>query len=310
MARLSPYTTFPHFISDALRLDKYSSVLCLNTCSGNLEIFLKRNIRCRIFSNTFFPGAYELCLAVIEGDEFLLTAVDTRRIMQLAHDLDFDASDVERIPICGLNLPKPLWSFFDECKKLPLSGDTIYHRANLYYLLWHIGRFYVGIGAPENSNLTQRLSWVVGFYITEVKRAFRSNREVNEAYFRIRPDELVAVPAKVLIVDLPPFSGHKRLPPHMLIRELVVDPSFSLEKTFPPETYLGSNFATPEALLGTLYSYLQYCEHIEYWVVILREDTMAERVLSLFAEKGRKNTLLNQQISGQGEFSFIISQKA
>ncbi len=309
MRKLHAFAVYPHFISETLRLDRYSSVLSLNSLAGNFEVFVKKNIRARVIANSFLNGAYQANLTVIEGDEFLLSAIDLRRLMQLASDLDFQLGEAENEVREGISLPKPLWTLMDEAKRLPLSGTSIYHTANLNYLLWQIACFYGNYPVDSKTKYPQKLSWVVSFYATEVKRQFRSNREVNEAHFRLAPSDLLTLSAKVLVVDLPHHLGYRRLPPHLLLREIVTNPNFKTTSALPPETYLGSRFESQEALLGTLNSYLEFCEHIDYWVIIIREQAVLENLITLLNERHRKSTVFSHEIMGKQEFSFVLSQR-
>ncbi len=308
--KLPAFALYPHFITEALRLDKYSSVFCLNTVSGNFESFIKKNIRARVVANSFFPGAYEMNLCLIEGDDFLLSAIDMRRLIQIAQDLDFEPERVEFSSRASLQLPKPVWSFIEESKKIKLSGETVYHKACLNLLLWHLARFYSSIDSSERLKNSPKLSWLVSFYASEVKRLFRTNREVNEAHFRLAHEEIMSISTRVLIVDLPPHTGYRKLPPSLLTRELVVNPDFKLSSVFQPETYLGSRFESIQALLGTLFSYLEFCEHMEYWVFILREYAMQEHLMQALAEKPRENTLFSFRFDDKTAFAFIVSRKS
>jgi len=312
MKKFPLFASFPHYLVETLRMDKYSSIFCLNTVSGNIERFVKRNVRARVVANTFFPGAYQINLASIENDEFLLSRIDLRKIHSLVGRIEFNPPKARILEKNRIALPESVWTFLEECKMISLSSETIYHRANLLYLLWQVAKYYANLDLNKDNGLAQAesLESVVSFYASEMKNLFWSNREVNEAHFRMMPEECALISASILIVDLPPVRGYSSLPKHILAREVVADPEFSLESNFPPETYLGSYFGSKEAFLSFLFCYLDFCEHIPYWVIILRESGIKDRLMKLLNERGRKNSLVEHVVTRDTLFAYVVSHKS
>jgi len=311
MKKLPLFASFPHYFVETLGMDKYASVFCLNTVSGNIERFIKRNVRARVIANTFFPGAHQINLASIENDQFLLSRIDLRKIYNLASRIESNPRKAQLVEKNRITLPESVWTFLEECKMISLSSETIYHRANLLYLLWQVAKYYANLTVNPNNKIAQaqNLGSVVSFYAGEMRNHFCSNREVNEAHFRMMPEECALISASILIVDLPPARGYFRLPNHILVRELVAEPAFSLESSFPAETHLGSCFGSTEAFLGFLFCFLDFCEHIPYWVIILRESGIKEPLMKLLAERNRKNSLVEHAIARDTVFTYLVSHK-
>ncbi|OPX21376.1 MAG: hypothetical protein B1H03_06720, partial [Planctomycetales bacterium 4484_113] len=169
MGPAASFATFPHFFSSALELYRYSTIFYFNVLGINAPLFIKRNFQTRLITNAFLPGAYETSLALIENDHFLLSAVDLRRLIQLAQDLNFEPGSYPRRSFGGVELPAPLWNYFDEALKLSLSGETRYHRAILHFFLWHLAKYYLR-DDPRSLEVgpSRSLVSLVKFYSAEV----------------------------------------------------------------------------------------------------------------------------------------------
>ena len=300
------FATFPHFFSDTLRFYRHTNVVYLNTVAGNAEQFIKRNFRVRVVTNTVLPGAYEYDLALIENDRFLLSNVDIRRLQQLADALNFDASRSESVKHSGIELPSGFWEFAEEVKELPISTRTRYHRATLHYFLWQLAKYYLitdRIRLPELS-----LTESVRFYLREVRRPFRSNREVNEAYLRIDRETLENIAARVLIVDVPPVEGYSALPPFLQAREVLVNKQFSLSDILPPEYFFGSHFDSEDAYIEWMNEFLGHCQHIQIWLMIVRDTSMLPGLGKMLETMKRRSRSFSHPIAEHQNFSYLVSQ--
>jgi|GEM_PF-1912601 len=310
MPDAAAFGTFPHFFSGALELYRYSTILYFNVLEISAPLFIKRNFQTRLITNAFFPGAYESCVALIENDDFLLSAVDLRRLVQLAQDMDFGAGPQPRRSVGGVELPAPLWNFFDEALKLPLSSDTRLHRAILHYFLWQLAKYYIRDDTRSlEAGPSRSLVSLVKFYSAEVKRVFRGNREVNEAHFKLTPEQLGRIPARIIIADLPLLTGYYGIPDFLQVRELIADREFTLERAFPRETYPGSPFDSVEAMLRMLDRYLRACEHIEFWLLIVREPEVEKQLLEYLEGKRRRSRWFDFPLLSGGTFRYLIARR-
>ncbi len=305
MHDLAHYATFPHFFSDTLRFYRHTNVVCLNTLAGNTEQFIKRNFRVRVITNTVFPGAYEYDLALIENDRFLLSNVDLRRIQQLADTLNFEASQTKTVERNGIKLPSGLWEYREEIKRLPVFDRTPYHRATMHYFLWQLAKYYLLTDRPDIPGLP--LSEAVRFYLREVKRPFRSNREVNEAYRRIDRETLGNIAARVLIVDVPPVSGYRMLPPFLQAREVMVNERFKLSDILPPEYFFGSRFDSENAYFEWMREFLSHCQHIQTWLLMVRDAAIRPGMVAMLESLKRRSRSFSHSIADDFTFSYLIS---
>lgn len=310
MPAVSPFATFPHFFSGALELYRYSTIFYFNVLGINAPLFIKRNFQTTLITNAFLPGAYETTLALVENDHFLLSAIDLRRLVQLAQDSDFDPGVCPRSSFGGVELLAPLWNFFDEALKLPLSGETRYHRAILHFFLWQLAKYYIRDDTRSLEAVPSRsLVSLVKFYSAEVKRVFRGNREVNEAHFRLSPEQVGRIPARIMIVDIPPLTGYYGISDFLLVRELILDREFTLEQAFPREEYPGSAFNSIEAMIQMLDRYLSLCEHIEFWLLIIRESEVEGELLKYLEAKRRRSRSFEFPLLSGGSFRYLIARR-
>jgi hypothetical protein len=303
---MQDFVTFPHYFSETLRLYRHVNVVCLNTVAGNMETFIKRNFRVRLITNTVFPGAYEFDLALIDNDHFLLTNVDLRRLQQIAETHDFDAADTTMVEKGGVRLPSQLWDFVAETKQLPLSDRTPYHRATLHYFLWQICKYFLLHGEARAPFL--HLSDLVRFYLREVRRPFRTNREVNEAHLQMARETLKSIAARVLIADLPPVRGYEKLPPYLQLRETLVSGPFSLLETLPPYFFFGSRFDDEEQYVEWVRDYLADCSHIQFWLLIVRDEAILPALGRMLDEAGRKTRVFRFPITADHNFTYVLAQ--
>ena len=303
---LQDFATFPHYFSETLRLYRHVSVVCLNTVAGNLETFIKRSFRVRLITNTVFPGAYEFDLALIENDHFLLTNVDLRRIQQIADAHDFDAASAEVAERGGVRLPAPLWDFIDETRQLPVSDRTPYHRATLNYFLWQVSKYFLIQGDGREPYL--HLSDLVRFYLREVRRPFRANKEVNEAHLQMDRSTLRSIAARVLIADLPPVRGYDKLPPYLHLRETLVRGPFSLTEVLPPYFFFGSRFDDETQYMEWVRDYLADCAHIQFWLLIVRDEAILPALGRMVDEAGRKTRVFRFPITTGHNFTYVLAQ--
>lgn len=298
---------FPHFFSETIRVYRHTSVVILNTVTGNVEQFIKRNFRVRLVTNTVFPGAYEYDLALIENDRFLLTNVDLRRIQQLAEAMDFQAGGTPTETRGGVSLPGRLWAFVSEARQLPLYDRTPYHRASVNCFLWQLCKYYLQVNSGFTPSLP--LAEAVRFYVREVRRTFRSNREVNESHLRIDRDALDDIAARILIVDIPPVSGYRKLPLYLHAREVLVNENFRLESVLPADYFLGSPFSSQHAYLEWLQELLSHCRHMEFWLMILRDPGLLPELNGLLAGMGRRGKVFSRPIAGGFTFDYLLAQE-
>src|SRR4030042_1129684 len=219
MRELRDFATFPHYFSETMRLYRPTSVAYLNAVAGNTEQFIKRNFRVRLITNTVLPGRYAFDLALIENDRFLLTSVDRRRLQQVAESMNFEVDKAPLLERGGVRLPSPLWDYIHQVMDLPLYDRTPYHRGTAMYYLWQLCKYY--LWSEKRGAVGLSLAEVARFYLGEVRRVFRSNREVNEAFLRLDRGTLKDIAARVLIVDIPPVDGYQQLPSHLQVREVV-----------------------------------------------------------------------------------------
>jgi len=302
------FATFPHFFSDTLRFYRHTNVVYLNTVVGNTEQFIKRNFRVRVITNTVLPGAYEYDLALIENDRFLLSNVDLRRIQQLADVMDFDASQSEAVKRNGVLLPSGFCEYEREIKKLPVFDRTRYHRATLHYFLWHLAKYYLINSGPNDRGL--RLSEAVRFYLREIKRPFRSNREVNESYQRIDRETLENIAARVLIVDVPPAQGYGALPPFIQVREVLVNEQFSLPGILPSGYFFGSHFDSEDDYIDWMSEFLSHCQHMHLWLLIVRDVAMLKGLGKMLEAMNRRSRSFSHPITEAHSFNYLVSQPA
>ena len=300
------FATFPHFFSDTLRFYRHTNVVYLNTVVGNTEQFVKRNFRVRIITNTVLPGAYEYDLALIENDRFLLSNVDIRRLQQLADTMDFDASKSEIVERNGVELPAGFWEYAKEVRELPVFARTPYHRATLHYFLWQLAKYYLitdGSRSP-GINLTES----VRFYLREVRRPFRSNREVNEAHRRVDRETLENMAARVLMVDVPPVDGYRILPSFIQAREVLVREQFDLQDILPPEYFFGSRFNSEDAYIEWISEFLGHCQHMQIWLMIVRDTAMLPSLGKMLEAMKRRSRSFSHPIAERHNFSYLVSQ--
>ncbi len=306
MQEVVEFATFPHFFSDTLRFYRHTNVVHLNTVVGNTEQFIKRNFRVRIITNTVLPGAYEYDLALIENDRFLLSNVDLRRIQQLADTMDNDASQSERVERNGVELPDGFWKYAKEIKQLPIFDRTPYHRATLHYFLWQLAKYYLFSDRSNTPGL--RLAESVRFYLREVRRPFRSNREVNEAYQRADRETLENIAARVLIVDVPPVDGYKALPSFIQAREVLVREQFSLPDILPPEYFFGSHFDSEDVYIEWMSEFLGHCQHMQIWLLIVRDTAMLPGLGKMLEAMSRRSRSFSHPIAEGHSFNYLVSQ--
>jgi len=300
------FATFPHFFSDTLRFYRHTNVVYLNTVVGNTEQFIKRNFRVRIITNTVLPGAYEYDLALIENDRFLLSNVDIRRLQQLADAMDFNASQSETIERNGVGLPAGFWEYAREVKELPVFARTPYHRATLHYFLWQLAKYYLVTDGPRSPELN--LSKATRFYLREIRRPFRSNREVNEAYLRIDRETLENMAARVLIVEVPPVCGYTELPPFLQAREVLVTEQFNLPDILPPEYFFGSHFDREDAYLEWMSEFLGHCQHMQIWLIIIRDTAILRGLTKMLEVMKRRSRSFIHPIAEHRSFCYLVSQ--
>jgi hypothetical protein len=301
------FATFPHFFRDTIRLYRHTNILYLNAVSGNTEQFIKRNFRVRLLTNTVLPGVYEHDLALIENDHFLLSSVDIRRLQQLADGLSFDAGSPELETVNGISLPHELWNYWKEIKLLPVYERTPYHRATLHYYMMQVAKYYLNGTAKDTHR--QQLGDIARYYLRETKRSFRGNREVNEAYLRMDRDTVLDIAARIVLVDVPPTRGYERLPVFLHLREVLLNESFFLPDIFPPEYFFGSSFPDESAYLEWIREYMEHCQHIEFWLLIVRSEGMLEGLIKMLETMGRRSRTFSYAISGNRRFTFLLSQR-
>ncbi len=302
------FATFPHFFRETIRLYRHTNIIYLNAVAGNTEQFIKRNFRVRLITNTVLPGTYEHNLALIENDHFMLSSVDLRRLQQIADALSEDESKAAEMTINGVCLPEYIWAYWDEIKQLPAAERTPYHRATLHYYMTQVCKYY--LNGTKGSFSKQPLSDIARFYLREVKRPFRGNREVNESHLRMDRETLLDISARILIVDIPPIRGYKALPAFMQMREVLLNEDFSLGDTFPPEYFLGSTFPSQERYLEWIREYLEHCQHIEFWLLILRSEAFVPELTKMLEEIGRRSRIFSYAISGNHRFTYLLVQQA
>jgi hypothetical protein len=307
MSEQRDFATFPHFFRDTIRLYRHTNIIYLNTVVGNTEQFIKRNFRVRLLTNTVLPGAYEYDLALIENDHFLLSSVDLRRLQQMADALSNGLGKSENLVINQVSLPIELWNYWAEIKQLPAYERTPYHRATLHYYMMQIAKYYLN-GAASNKH-SQQLSDVARFYLREVKRPFRGNREVNEAHLRMDRDTVLDIAARILLLDIPSPRGYSKLPAFLQLREVLLNEQFSLIETLPPEYFFGSHFESEEEYLEWIREYLERCEHIEFWLLIVRSEGILEGLQKMLEDMGRRSRTFSYAISSNHNFTYLLSQR-
>lgn len=302
------FATFPHFFRETIRLYRHTNIVYLNAVVGNTEHFIKRNFRVRLITNTVLPGTYEHDLAIIENDHFMLSSVDLRRLQQIADGLS-NGSDLNSVKTVGeVSLPECVWEYWEEIRQLPVGERTPYHRATLHYYMTQIGKYYLnGLNSPMPR---RQLSDIARFYGKEVKRPFRGNREVNEAHLRMDMDTLLDISARILIADIPPIVGYQALPMLLQLRETLLNENFSIADTFPPEYFFGSIFPSHERYLEWIKSCLEHCQHIDYWLLIVRSEAMLPGLISTLEDIGRKCRTFTFPISGKHRFNYLLAQNA
>lgn len=302
------FATFPHFFRETIRLYRHTNIIYLNAMAGNTEQFIKRNFRVRLITNTVLPGTYEHDLALIENDHFMLSSVDLRRLQQIADGLSEDGDKPSMKTVNGISLPDFTWAYWDEIKQLPAAERTPYHRATLHYYMTQVGKYY--LNGTKGSLQKQPLGDIARFYLREVKRPFRGNREVNESHLRMDRETLLDISARILIVDIPPMRGYTTLPAFMQLREVLQNEDFSLGDTFPPEYFFGSVFPSQERYVEWIREYLEHCQHIEFWLLILRSEAFVPELTKMLEEIGRRSRIFSYPVSGNQRFTYLLVQQA
>ncbi len=302
------FATFPHFFRETIRLYRHTNIVYLNSVVGNTEQFIKRNFRVRLITNTVLPGTYEHDLALIENDHFMLSSVDLRRLQQVADALSDNGERAANLTVNEVTLPENVWAYWEEIKLLPVGERTPYHRATLHYFMTQVCKYY--LNGTKSALPWQPLSDIARFYIREVKRPFRGNREVNESHLRMDRETLLDISARILIADIPPTRGYQALPRFMQMREVLLNENFSLGDTFPPEYFFGSTFSSQERYLEWIKEYLEHCQHIEFWFLILRSEAMQPGLAKILEDVGRRSRCFSYAISGNQRFTYLLAQRA
>jgi hypothetical protein len=220
--------------------------------------------------------------------------------------MDFDASQSETIERSGVGLPGGLWEYAKEVKELPVFARTPYHRATLHYFLWQLSKYYLATDRSKAPELS--LSESVRFYLREVRRPFRSNREVNEAYLRVDRETLENMAARVLIVEIPPVGGYTALPPFLQAREVLVTEQFSLPDILPPEYFFGSHFDGEDAYLEWMSEFLGHCQHMQIWLMIIRDTAMLPGLAKMLEAMKRRSRSFSYPIAEHRNFCYLVSQ--
>ena len=175
--------------------------------------------------------------------------------------------------------------------------------------MWQIAKYYLRDDTRSLDNVpTRDLVSVVKFYTAEVKRYFRGNGEVNEASYRLEAENLSHIPARILIVDLLPMTGYSGIPDFLVARELILDRDFAIETAFS-DSYPGSSFDSVDGMLNMLDGYLQHCEHIEFWLIIVRESEVEDELLKFLGGKRRRSRWFEFSVLSGGDFRYLIARR-
>lgn len=278
MAREAPrigIIEFPSLMEEVTERFQRQTVLFPLLIRPTLATYFKRNTTAKVIANTNLQSTFLLTRALVEDSVYPLTDAWEKKLTYAATHVH----DLPQIVYHGIN---PAYSaLIAYTTRSAARTRSVSAKAALAWLVNALVAYAHDAGAP-----LLHPSQATAIYLSQLKRLYHDNGEVNEANF----ENVYAFPheveADLLVMHAPPMAGYA-FDDELALCEGLVSGTLDLTSEFKPEKTLGSTFESEDKYLSHIMRIVKAAEHIPTWLVALPDVRLGEKMVRLLRQFNR-----------------------